>query len=600
MGTFKKTSLIFPLIASLIVAWLGNKIAYQVHSDHEAGVGPSDLINNSVNDVVSNPLHVSFVQADLIVALVCALLVWLTWAYQATTKRKWRDGREHGSAEWGTSADIRPYINKKARENMVFTRTERLNLDGRATQRNLNAMVIGSSGSGKSRYYVLPNLYQANTSFIVTDPKGELLRASGTMLEEEGYKIRCLNLVDFASSERFNPLAYFNPQAPEADCQILTHNFIANTNGRKPSTGADFWEKAEHALLNALIAYVYFTEGPQGSLVDVVDLLSRMRAAEKGEESSEINEVDALFEAVGEEIEAFEETPEAYDAEAANALEGLRFALQQYTTYTQGAGETKKSIIISLGVRMAPLHMSALRTLLGSDTIAAHKVGDEKTALFLIIPDTHATYNFLVSIFYECIFEKLLYVADHQVGGRLSIPVQCFMDEFANIGAIPSFERKIAVMRSRGLSVSPILQTYAQGKALYKDNWETIVGNCDSLLFLGGAEPSTTEFLSKRLGKETIHSRDESVQRGTSSSASTSVRTMGRELMTPDEIGRMSGEECLYLLRGLPPFKSRKLPAPQTGTYVYTPGLVSDPGSDFQAHVIDSESGQEYVLPITL
>ena len=220
--------------------------------------------------------------------------------------------------------------------------------------------------------------------------------------------------------------------------------------------------------------------------------------------------------------------------------------------------------------------------------------------MFLIIPDTHATYNFLVSIFYECIFEKLLYVADHQAGGRLSLPVQCFMDEFANIGAIPSFERKIAVMRSRGLSVSPILQTYAQGKALYKDDWETIVGNCDSLLFLGGAEPSTTEFLSKRLGKETIHSRDESVQRGTSSSASTSVRTMGRELMTPDEIGRMSGEECLYLLRGLPPFKSRKLPAPQTGTYMYTPGLVSDPGSDFHAHVIDTETGKEYVLPITL
>ena len=230
MTTFKKTSLIFPLIASIIAAWLGNKIAYQVRTDHEAGVGPSDLINNSVNDVVSNPLHVSFVQADLIVALVCALLVWLTWAYQATTRRKWRDGHEHGSAEWGTSGDIRPYINKKARENMVFTRTERLNLDGRVTQRNLNALVIGSSGSGKSRYYVLPNLYQANTSFIVTDPKGELLRASGTMLEEEGYKIRPTSthkpLKRTARSSRTTSLP-----TPTGASRLRARTF-----GKKPST----------------------------------------------------------------------------------------------------------------------------------------------------------------------------------------------------------------------------------------------------------------------------------------------------------------------------------------------------------------------------
>ena len=452
---------------------------------------------------------------------------------------------------------------------MLFTRTESLNLDSRKTQRNLNALIIGSSGSGKSRYYVMPNLAQANTSFLVTDPKGEVQRAMGQGLKDKGYQIRSLNLIDFDRSDTFNPLRYFNPEQAEVDCAILVENLITNTSGQKPSGNSDFWEKAERALLTAFVSYIYFTKGAQGTLIDVVDMLAKMQASEENEES--ISEIDAIFKAAKEYLEMFDQNPDEYDHEATVMLNGLRFSCSQYNIYTQGAGETKKSIIISLGVRMAPLHMAQLRRILGSDTIDADQVGKRRSAIFLVIPDSHQAFSFIASIFYELFFERNMYLADHNPSGRLEVPVQCFMDEFANIGKLPSFERKIAVIRSRGISTSIIMQTYAQGKSLYKDDWETIVGNCDSLLFLGGNEPSTTEFISKRLGKETIISQDTSEQKGTNGSWSRSLRSQGRELMTPDEIGRLDGGTCLYLLRGIPPFKSRKLQAPKTGSFEYRP-----------------------------
>lgn len=452
---------------------------------------------------------------------------------------------------------------------MLFTRTESLNLDSRKTQRNLNALIIGSSGSGKSRYYVMPNLAQANTSFLVTDPKGEVQRAMGQGLKDKGYQIRSLNLIDFDRSDTFNPLRYFNPEQAEVDCAILVENLITNTSGQKPSGNSDFWEKAERALLTAFVSYIYFTKGAQGTLIDVVDMLAKMQASEENEEA--ISEVDAIFKAAEEYVEMFDQNPDEYDEEATIMINGLRFACSQYNIYTQGAGETKKSIIISLGVRMAPLHMAQLRRILGSDTIDADQVGKRRSAIFLVIPDSHQAFSFIASIFYELFFERNMYLADHNPSGRLEVPVQCFMDEFANIGKLPSFERKIAVIRSRGISTSIIMQTYAQGKSLYKDDWETIVGNCDSLLFLGGNEPSTTEFISKRLGKETIISQDTSEQKGTNGSWSRSLRSQGRELMTPDEIGRLDGGTCLYLLRGIPPFKSRKLQAPKTGSFDYKP-----------------------------
>lgn len=563
-----KGKIFFASILAVLAWWCANKVTWQVRTDQEAGRDFSQIIDRFTLDLTAHPLHVSFTGADVLGGLGGIALVLLIALYMYGARKPTRPGEEQGSAHWAKPSEGRKFVGDR-KTDMLFTRTESLNLDSRKTQRNLNALIIGSSGSGKSRYYVMPNLAQANTSFLVTDPKGEVQRAMGQGLKDKGYQIRSLNLIDFDRSDTFNPLRYFNPEQAEVDCAILVENLITNTSGQKPSGNSDFWEKAERALLTAFVSYIYFTKGAQGTLIDVVDMLAKMQASEENEES--ISEIDAIFKSTKEYVEMFDQNPDEYDHEATVMLNGLRFSCSQYNIYTQGAGETKKSIIISLGVRMAPLHMAQLRRILGSDTIDADQVGKRRSAIFLVIPDSHQAFSFIASIFYELFFERNMYLADHNPSGRLEVPVQCFMDEFANIGKLPSFERKIAVIRSRGISTSIIMQTYAQGKSLYKDDWETIVGNCDSLLFLGGNEPSTTEFISKRLGKETIISQDTSEQKGTNGSWSRSLRSQGRELMTPDEIGRLDGGTCLYLLRGIPPFKSRKLQAPKTGTFEYRP-----------------------------
>ena len=563
-----KGKIFFASILAVLAWWCANKVTWQVRTDQEAGRDFSQIIDRFTLDLTAHPLHVSFAGADVLGGFGGIALVLLIALYMYGARKPTRPGEEQGSAHWAKPSEGRKFVGDR-KTDMLFTRTESLNLDSRKTQRNLNALIIGSSGSGKSRYYVMPNLAQANTSFLVTDPKGEVQRAMGQRLKDKGYEIRSLNLIDFDRSDTFNPLRYFNPEQAEVDCAILVENLITNTSGQKPSGNSDFWEKAERALLTAFVSYIYFTKGAQGTLIDVVDMLAKMQASEENEES--ISEIDAIFKSTKEYVEMFDQNPDEYDHEATVMLNGLRFSCSQYNIYTQGAGETKKSIIISLGVRMAPLHMAQLRRILGSDTIDADQVGKRRSAIFLVIPDSHQAFSFIASIFYELFFERNMYLADHNPSGRLEVPVQCFMDEFANIGKLPSFERKIAVIRSRGISTSIIMQTYAQGKSLYKDDWETIVGNCDSLLFLGGNEPSTTEFISKRLGKETIISQDTSEQKGTNGSWSRSLRSQGRELMTPDEIGRLDGGTCLYLLRGIPPFKSRKLQAPKTGTFEYRP-----------------------------
>ena len=563
-----KGRIFFASILAVLAWWCADKVTWQVRTDQEAGRDFSQIIDRFTLDLTAHPLHVSFAGADVLGGFGGIALVLLIALYMYGARKPTRPGEEQGSAHWAKPSEGRKFVGDR-KTDLLFTRTESLNLDSRKTQRNLNALIIGSSGSGKSRYYVMPNLAQANTSFLVTDPKGEVQRAMGQGLKDKGYQIRSLNLIDFDRSDAFNPLRYFNPEQAEVDCAILVENLITNTSGQKPSGNSDFWEKAERALLTAFVSYIYFTKGTQGTLIDVVDMLAKMQASEENEEA--ISEIDAIFKAAKEYLEMFDQNPDEYDHEATVMLNGLRFSCSQYNIYTQGAGETKKSIIISLGVRMAPLHMAQLRRILGSDTIDADQVGKRRSAIFLVIPDSHQAFSFIASIFYELFFERNMYLADHNPSGRLEVPVQCFMDEFANIGKLPSFERKIAVIRSRGISTSIIMQTYAQGKSLYKDDWETIVGNCDSLLFLGGNEPSTTEFISKRLGKETIISQDTSEQKGTNGSWSRSLRSQGRELMTPDEIGRLDGGTCLYLLRGIPPFKSRKLQAPKTGSFEYRP-----------------------------
>lgn len=570
MNTARK---IFGLIIAGLAFWAANKISFQVRTSWSKGL--SYATDHALDDF-RTPWHLSFDKIDLAAGAAAVVILLLIWAYNTVGKMSQRVGEEHGSAQWAKPSEIKPFTDRDKRNQLLFTATEALSLDSRKTQRNLNVLVIGSSGSGKSRYYVMPNLAQANTSFAITDPKGELLRQTGKTLEKEGYRIRCFNLIDFQESDQFNPLAYFNPKQAEVDCTVLTENFITNTNGQKPASGDGFWEKAERALLNALIAYVYFTDGEEGSLVDVVDMLAKMQASEEDENAE--SEIDLIFQTVNENITDHDLDPEGWGEEAETSLDGLRFAAAQYNTYLQGAGETKKSVIISLGVRMAPLHMAQMRHLLSADTIGLDQIGTEKTALFLVIPDTHAAFNFVAAIFYEQLFETNLYLADHCETGRLKVPVQCFMDEFANIGKMPSFERKIAVMRSRGISTSIITQNYSQGKALYKDDWETIVGNCDSLLFLGGNEKSTTEYISKVLGKQTIMSEETSQSKGRSGSFSQSQRKLGRELLTADELGRIPGEKCVYILRGVRPFFSKKLAAPKfTGNYTYMPATLATP-----------------------
>lgn len=564
---------LFLLLISAACFWAGDKVAFQIRTDIAGGRRPAEVIDRFWLDLTS-PAHLSLVGVDVLAGLCLVGLLGLVWLYNYAGKGQRRQGEEHGSARWSTARQMRRFTNRDPRQNMVFTSVNKLSLDSRKTQRNLNALVIGSSGSGKSRYYVMPNLAQHNTSFVVTDPKGELLARCGNDLAAAGYAIRVLNLVEPGESDTYNPFAYFDPDRAEIDVAVLTENIMANTAGKKPSSlsNADFWEKAERALLNALVAYIYFTKGPTATLIDVVELLAKMGASETDEAHQ--SEVDLIMAAVEEEIAAYDADPDEYGPECAAMIDGLRFALSQYTTYTQGAGETKKSVIISLGVRLAPLHMAPLRGLLASDTIAAGEVGDEKTAIFLVIPDTHAAFNFIAAIFYEQMFASLIRVADTAESRRLPIPVQCFMDEFANIGRIPSFERVIAVIRSRGISVSIVIQNLAQLKSHYKDDWETIVGNCDSLLFLGGNEKSTTEYLSKILGKQTIRSTETSQSKGRNGSWSLQDRNLGRDLLSADEIGRLGTDEAVYILRGCQPWRARKLaPIREAGVFAYTPEL---------------------------
>ena len=575
-----RSALIGGGLGAVVVAWAVNKISAQMRESAADGV-PVDELVGTVPQAFAEPFTVSFAQPDLIAAAVAAGILILIVMYSFTNTKQMRAGEEHGSARWGGRADIRPFMDKRKEQNLLFTKTERLALDSRKTQRNLHALVIGSSGSGKTRYYVQPNIAQCNQSVVVTDPNGEIMQATGQQLEDAGYAVRSLNFVDWAASDTFNPLAYFTPSQGEVDCLILVENIISNTTGRRPSGGDNsFWEKAERALLSALVAFVYGRDGDKATMNDVTELLSELETSEENEGFESAG--DALFLSLGDILEQHPEHvrqahPERYDEDALMMLRMWEFAYSQYDIYSKGAGETKKSVLISLGVRLAPLYMSPLKRVLSSNTIDAGSVGQRPTALFLIMPDAHTTFSWLLAVFYDLFFQKNIALADASPKKRLPVPVHCFMDEFANIGKLPSFHTKIAVMRKRGLAVSVIIQNYEQGKALYKDDWETVVGNCDSVLFLGGREKSTTQWISQQLGKATIDSRDESRQLGgRSSGGSHNFRKLGRELLLPDEVAKLGSLECLYLLRGVPPFRSRKLDAISEGDYVYTPQPVPD------------------------
>lgn len=542
--------------------WAGDLVSMETRYQLAAHIRIETMLQTVPQILYKHPLQLSLNATDMMVGLTVAATIGMVWIYKWIDRKNFRDREEYGSAEWGGSKDIEPYCDSDPKENLQMTLTEGLSLDVNATHRNLNTTVVGGSGSGKTRGYVKPNLLKMNMNYAVTDPKGEIYRHCAPIMERAGYTIHKLDLVDLATSDIFNPLRYINPDKPEESIMILADNLIRNTEDQKSSGGDQFWTKAEKALYNALLSYVYYTSD-HPSIPAMIDMVGRMQASEENEQA--MSEVDACMAAARDMIREVRTHPDEWDNQVHRMVDGLTFATSQYRTFEQGAGETKKSIIISVGVRLAPMQVPQVRSLLGGDqgedTIdldAFHKAG--RHVLFLVLPDTNKTFNFLAAILYQMLFECTIYAADHDPTGHLTVPLHFFMDEFANIGQIPNFETLIGTIRGRWISVSVILQDLAQIKARYKDNWETIVGNCDSILCLGvgKGDETTPKWLSGLLGKETIDLHDTNITKGSHGSFTINNRRAGRELLTPDEIGKMPDDRCIYLLRGIKPFYSVK------------------------------------------
>lgn len=483
----------------------------------------------------------SFHMQDLLGGLVTALIFRLILYYKAKNAKKFRHGEEYGSARWGNRKDIEPFEDPVFENNIILTETERLMMNSRpkAPQyaRNKNVIVIGGSGSGKTRFYVKPNLMQMTdrVSYVVTDPKGTIIVECGKMLVNGGYRIKVLNTINFKKSMHYNPFHYIRS---EKDILKLVNTIIANTKGEGEKSTEDFWIKAERLLYSALIGYIWY-EAPEEEQ-NFSTLLEFINASETREDDEEFkNAVDELFE----ELEA--ENPE-------------HFAVRQYRKYKLAAGKTAKSILISCGARLAPFDIQELREIMSYDEMELDMIGDQKTAMFVIISDTDDTFNFVVAIMYTQLFNLLCDKADDEHGGRLPYHVRLLLDEFSNIGQIPKFDKLIATIRSREISASIILQSQSQLKTIYKDAAETITGNCDTVLFLGGKESSTLKEISETLGKETIDLYNTSDTRGTSQSYGLNYQKTGKELMSRDELAVMDGNKCILQLRGVRPFLSNK------------------------------------------
>ena len=483
----------------------------------------------------------SFQMQDLLGGLVTALIFRLILYYKAKNAKKFRHGEEYGSARWGNQKDIEPFVDPIFENNIILTETERLTMNSRpkAPQyaRNKNVIVIGGSGSGKTRFYVKPNLMQMtdHVSYVVTDPKGTIIVECGKMLVNGGYRIKVLNTINFKKSMHYNPFHYIRS---EKDILKLVNTIIANTKGEGEKSTEDFWIKAERLLYSALIGYIWY-EAPEEEQ-NFSTLLEFINASETREDDEEFkNAVDELFE----ELEA--ENPE-------------HFAVRQYRKYKLAAGKTAKSILISCGARLAPFDIQELREIMSYDEMELDMIGDQKTAMFVIISDTDDTFNFVVAIMYTQLFNLLCDKADDEHGGRLPYHVRLLLDEFSNIGQIPKFDKLIATIRSREISASIILQSQSQLKTIYKDAAETITGNCDTVLFLGGKESSTLKEISETLGKETIDLYNTSDTRGTSQSYGLNYQKTGKELMSRDELAVMDGNKCILQLRGVRPFLSNK------------------------------------------
>ena len=524
-------------IPYLSFCYIGN--IFSKHINSYVGGDIIDRIMVGISDIGTLSYIPSLNPRDLLVGISVAATVKLIVYSKGKNKKKYRQGKEYGSARWGESKDIAPYIDPKFENNVLITNTERLTMNSRPKNpkyaRNKNVLVIGGSGSGKTRFYVKPNLMQMHSSYVVTDPKGTLVLECGKMLYENGYDIKILNTINFKKSMKYNPFAYLRS---EKDILKLVQTIIANTKGDGEKAGEDFWVKAEKLYYTALIGYIYY-EAPEEeknfkTLLDMIDA-SEVRE----DDETYMNPIDRLFEAL-------------------EKKDPSHFAVKQYKKYKLAAGKTAKSILISCGARLAPFDIRELRELMSEDELELDKIGDRKTALFVIISDTDDTFNFVVSIMYSQLFNLLCDKADDVYGGRLPVHVRCLLDEFANIGLIPKFEKLIATIRSREISASIILQAQSQLKAIYKDHADTIVGNCDSTLFLGGKEKTTVKELSETLGKETIDLYNTSETRSNQKSFGLNYQKTGKELMSQDEITVMDGGKCIYQLRGVRPFLSDK------------------------------------------
>ena len=526
----------------------------------------------------ANPLP-SLHPLDLLVGLCCGAGLRLAVYLRGKNAKKYRHGMEYGSARWGTPKDIEPFMAPKFEDNIILTKTERLMMSNRPPDpknaRNKNVLIVGGSGSGKTRFWLKPNLLQMHSSYVVTDPKGSIVVECGNALLKNGYKLKILNTINFSKSMHYNPFAYVHS---EKDVLKLVTTLMTNTKG-EGSGGDPFWEKSERLLLTALIAYLHY-EAPveEQNFATLLEMLNTMQVLEDDEEYQ--NPVDLLFE------ELAKKKPNS-------------FAGRQYKLYKLAAGKTAKSILISCGARLAPFDIQELRDLTMYDELQLDTLGDRKTALFLIMSDTDSTFNFLISMIYTQLFNLLCDKADDVYGGKLPIHVRCLIDECANIGQIPNLEKLVATIRSREISACLVLQARSQLKAIYKDNADTIVGNMDSQIFLGGSEPTTLKDLSEMLGKETIDAFNTSDTRGNSPSYGTTFQKMGHELLSRDELAVLDGGKCILQLRGVRPFLSDKYDLTQHPNYKLTSDYDSKNTFDIEKYLNRKERihpGDEFIV----
>ena len=550
MTTKKLTKLLVLYLPYLLLGLVATNFgeAWRLAESKELGERIMSMMG-TIPAAFANPLP-SLHPLDLLVGLCCGAGLRLAVYLRGKNAKKYRHGMEYGSARWGTPKDIEPFMAPKFADNIILTKTERLMMSNRPPDpknaRNKNVLVVGGSGSGKTRFWLKPNLLQCHSSYVITDPKGSIVVECGNALLKNGYKLKILNTINFSKSMRYNPFAYVHS---EKDILKLVTTLMTNTKG-EGSGGDPFWEKSERLLLTALIAYLHY-EAPveEQNFATLLEMLNTMQVLEDDEEYQ--NPVDLLFE------ELAKKKPNS-------------FAGRQYKLYKLAAGKTAKSILISCGARLAPFDIQELRDLTMYDELQLDTLGDKKTALFLIMSDTDSTFNFLISMVYTQLFNLLCDKADDVYGGKLPIHVRCLIDECANIGQIPQLEKLVATIRSREISACLVLQTRSQLKAIYKDNADTIVGNMDSQIFLGGSEPTTLKDLAEALGKETIDSYNNSDTRGNSPSYGTNYQKLGHELMSRDELAVLDGGKCILQLRGVRPFLSDKYDLTQHPNYKLT------------------------------